>query len=425
MGTDVFPYNRTHMEQISPILLDLFIIFASAKIAAEVFERLRQPPVIGELLVGVLIGPYALGLIGSPTAAMVELFHGTQPAELALDTVYRVLAELGVIFLLFLTGLETRASDIFKVGGRAMAVAVLGVVFPFVLGFLFISFLGRPTVEAVFVGAAMVATSVGITARVLRDMGVLSSHEARIILGAAVIDDILGIMVLSVAQGLGSAGGLSTWGLLALVVQVLAFTLFLLLVGTRLIRHYSAHFEYLKMPNSTFVVAVGLCLGLAALAGIIGLAAIIGAFMAGMVLAEAKERHRIESHTMGVYEFLVPFFFVITGSMVDWRLLLQPDILGLAGIVIVLAVLGKLAGGVLGGLGMAPRSALILGTGMVPRGEVGFIVASIGTSIGVIPQDMFSVVIIMSIVTTLVAPPVLKLLYKGGPRTGVVVESGD
>ncbi|HLB12431.1 MAG TPA: cation:proton antiporter [Dehalococcoidia bacterium] len=406
------------MEDISSILLDLFIIFASAKIASEVFERLRQPAVIGELLVGILIGPFALGLIGSPSMALVHLFQGPETARLALNMVYTVLAELGVIFLLFLTGLETRASDIFRVGGRAAAVAVLGVTFPFLMGYLFISLLGRPTVEAVFVATAMVATSVGITARVLRDLGVLGSREARIILGAAVIDDIVGIMILAVAQGLGSAGGLSAWGLVALVVQVVAFTLFLLLVGTRLIRRYSAHFEYLRMPEPTFVVAVALCLGLAALAGYIGLAAIIGAFLAGMVLAEAKEAHRIERHTLGVYEFLVPFFFVITGAMVDWRLFLQLDILALAGLVIVLAILGKMAGGVLGGLGMAPRSALILGTGMVPRGEVGFIVASIGTSIGVIPQDMFSVVIIMSIVTTIVVPPVLKLLYRRLPKAG-------
>ncbi|MDP2660870.1 MAG: cation:proton antiporter, partial [Dehalococcoidia bacterium] len=294
-------------------------------------------------------------------------------------------------------------------------VALLGVAFPFALGFVLVSFLGHPTLEAVFVGAAMVATSVGITARVLRDLGALGSQEARIILGAAVIDDILGIMVLTVAQGVGGPEGLSLWGLAALVAQVVAFTLFLMLVGTRLVRRYSAHFEYLRMPNSTFVVAITLCLGLAALAGYIGLAAIIGAFLAGMVLAEAKESHRIEIHTLPVYEFLVPFFFVITGSLVDWRLFFDPSVMGLAAAITGLAIAGKLAGGTLGGLGMTRRSALILGVGMVPRGEVGFIVAGIGASIGAIPREIFSVVIIMSVMTTLVVPPVLKLLYGGGP----------
>jgi Kef-type K+ transport system membrane component KefB len=401
------------MVEVSSILLDLFIIFAAAKVAAEVFERLRQPPVIGELLVGILIGPYALGLIGTPGGMLVEVFHSEAVASLALETVYRVLAELGVVFLLFLIGLETRASDIFQVGGRAMTVAVLGVLIPFALGFVLILALGQGQVEAIFVGAAMVATSVGITARVLRDMDVMRSREARIILGAAVIDDILGILVLTMATGLGTGRGLSIWGLLLLTVQVAAFTLFLMFVGTHIVRRYSVHLESLRIQNAPFVVGVLVCLGLAALAGYIGLAAIIGAFMAGMVLAEAREQYRLEHHTLPVYEFLVPFFFVITGSMVDWRVFLDSSIMGLAAAVTGLAILGKLVGCGLGGWGMGTRSALIVGSGMVPRGEVGLIVASIGRSIGAIPEELFTVVIIMSVVTTLVIPPVLKVLYKG------------
>lgn len=401
------------MENVSPILLDLLIIFASAKIASEIFERLGQPTVIGELLVGILIGPYALGWIGSPSNGLVNLFHGTEPARLAVDIVYAVLAELGIIFLLFLTGLETKVSDILQVGKRAASVAVLGVVIPFVFGYALISALGHPTIEAVFVATAMVATSVGITARVLKDLGVLETREARIILGAAVIDDILGIIVLTVAQGLSSPEGLSGWSLLALIVQVLAFTLFLMFMGTRISRRYSAHLEYLRMPNATFAVAIALCLGLAALAGYIGLAAIIGAFLAGIVLAEAKESRQVERHILPIYEFLGPFFFVITGSLVDWRLFADPATLGLAGAVTGLAILGKVIGGSIGGLRLKPRSALIVGVGMVPRGEVGFIVASIGRSIGAIPQELFSVVIMMSVVTTLVIPPVLKALHAG------------
>ena len=193
------------MTGITPLLIDLFLVFLAAKLAAELFERIHQPPVIGELLAGVLIGPYALGLIGTPDLGLVEAFHGDAvAAQEAVDLVYHLIAELGIVVLLFFVGLETRFADILRVGRRAGVVAVLGVIIPFALGYgLMGPLLGHPSVEAIFVGAALVATSVGITARVLRDLGVIASMESRIILGAAVIDDILAMIILAVVAGLG------------------------------------------------------------------------------------------------------------------------------------------------------------------------------------------------------------------------------
>src|SRR3712207_631530 len=197
------------MHTATVILGDIFLMFLAAKLAGELFERLRQPAVIGELLAGMLIGPYALGLIGLPTAGMIELFHGEAGAREGLDVIYEVLAELGVIILLFVVGLETRLSDILRVGMRAGAVAVAGIVVPFALGFAHIQTIGHPTIEAMFVATAMVATSVGITARVLADLGHLQSREARIILGAAVIDDILAMVILATVSAVGQSGGVS------------------------------------------------------------------------------------------------------------------------------------------------------------------------------------------------------------------------
>jgi Kef-type K+ transport system membrane component KefB len=397
------------------ILTDLFIMFLLAKLAGELFERLDQPAVIGELLVGIVIGPHALGWVGVPTPAMVEALHGQELAEEAMHVTFEVIAELGVIILLFLVGLETRLSDILRVGGRAGLVAIAGVVVPFGLGYLFVAQLGHPTIEAVFIGTAMVATSVGITARVLADLGHLQSSEARIILGAAVIDDILGMIVLAVVAALGRGDDLSIGAIGLIAVQAVAFTIFVALAGRQAVRSWSVHLERLRIRNAPFVVAVLIMLGLATLSAQIGLAAIIGAFLAGMVFAELREQYELEHQALPLYEFLVPLFFVITGTQVNWRLFFDGSLLGIALAVTALAIVGKMVGCGAGAAGLGWRSAAIVGVGMAPRGEVGLIVANVGRSIGAIPDEMFSIVVIMSVLTTLVVPPVLKLLYAGRP----------
>jgi Kef-type K+ transport system membrane component KefB len=269
-------------------------------VAAEIFERLHQPPVIGELLAGVLIGPYALGWIGTADVALIDAFHGeSAAAQEAVQVVYHLIAELGVVVLRFFVGLETRLVDILLVGGRAGAVAVLGVIVPFALGYgLMGPLLGHPRIESIFVGAAMVATSVGITARVLRDLGVIASTESRIILGAPVMDDILAMIIVAIVAGLATTGSISLLHIGVIAGQALLFTAFVVLVGGGVVRRYGLGLNRLKMDNAPFAVSLLAMLGLATLSASIGLAAIIGAFLAGMVFAEAREHFELEHEAL-------------------------------------------------------------------------------------------------------------------------------
>ena len=417
------PDGDLPVNTVAVVLLDLFIMFTAARVVGALFERLKQPAVIGELLVGVVLGPYVLGWVGVPNAAMLEQFHGDRAlAEEVLHSIHHVIAELGVIILLYFVGLETRLADILRVGARASIIGVTGVVLPFVLGFGVSALLGYPALEGMFIGTALVATSVGITARVLRDMGRATSTEARIILGAAVIDDILAMVLLAVVSGMSTHGGIDAGSIALLVLQAVGFTVFVVLIGSIGVRRYSAHLDSIPIRNSPFVISMIIMLGLAALAANIGIAAIIGAFLAGMILAEAREHYHLESTSMSVYELLVPFFFVITGTQVDPRVFLDSNIIGLAAVITLVAVAGKLVAGALGGWGMGGRSMAIVGVGMVPRGEVGLIVAGIGRSMGAMPGDIFSVIVVMSLVTTLIAPPLLKTLYAVRPPPTAPVE---
>lgn len=375
---------------MTKILFDLFIMFLAAKVAGEIFERLKLPDVIGELLAGILIGSYALGLVGH-------------------SQVYEVIAQVGVIVLLFMVGLETRIEEIARVGTVAVLVALFGVIFPFALGFGFVILLGHSSLEALFIGTALSATSVGITARVLSDLGLLARKYSRVILGAAVVDDILAMLILSIISSL-SRGTFSWVHLAIILIEVILFLGATVFVVRRFIhkRAYSI-VKRLNISHAPFVGAVALLLGLSALASYIGMAAIMGAFLAGIILAETEDKDILQREMRGVYAFLVPFFFVVMGTKVDVKQFLNPSVLWLIIAISLLAVVGKLLGSFLASLKLGWRSALTVGIGMIPRGEVGLIVASIGLSLGRIPQNMYVTVIMMSILTTLLVPPFLKV----------------
>ncbi|MGB7062592.1 MAG: cation:proton antiporter [Candidatus Zixiibacteriota bacterium] len=380
------------MENTTKILLDLLLMFAAAKILGELFERVKQPAVIGEILAGVVLGPFIFGLI-SPL--QVETFH-----------VYEVFAEVGVIILLFSIGLHIKVDDILKVGRTSSVVAILGVILPFFFGYLFTLTSDHTTVEAMFIGAAMVATSVGITARVFADLGILDSRVAKVMLGAAVIDDILALLVLAVVTGLGQ-GAISYVKITLLTLEAAGFIIFLTIIGKGLIPRLGPFLGFFKTKNAPFALALLFCLGLSAVASYIDLAAIVGAFMAGMVLAELNVEFRFSSKFESLYDFLVPFFFVVMGTQVDLSVFTKFNLVGAALILTLFAILGKLIGCGLGAWGLGWKEASVVGVGMVPRGEVGMIVASIGLGMGVISTDLYSIVIFMVIATTLLTPPVL------------------
>ncbi len=373
-------------------LLALFVMLAAAKIMAEIFERLGQPAVVGEILAGVIIGPSILGWV--------------TPSELI-----TIVAEIGVIFLLFTVGLETKPQSIFKVGPRALMVGVLGVILPFIAGYYIALAWDGSFPEAMFIGAAMVATSVGITARVLGGMGLLDKETARIILGAAVIDDILGLIILSLVSAL-SKGDVSYTGLAVTAGVAVLFTGFVALVGSRIMTGIAPSVDRLRLSKPFFNLGLILCLGLSVASIYVGVAAIIGAFLAGMALAEATEDNvKMHSLTSGITEFLVPFFLVNIGMQLDLAIFRDMSVVALAIIITIAAVITKFVGCALGAWGMTPREMAQIGVGMVPRGEVGIVVAQIGLGLGIISGHFFGAVLFMAVATTLIAPPFIKLFY--------------
>ncbi len=390
------------MEHSGGFLFELFVMFAFGKALAEVFERLRQPPVVGELLAGVILGPSLLGLV--------------HPSELTIG-----LAEIGAIFLLFTVGLETKPRDLVEVGWTSSLVATLGVALPFVAGFLYLHIIDHTMVESIFVGAAMVATSVGITARVLADAGVLSTRMARVILGAAVLDDILGMIVLAVVSSL-SAGSVNYLSLAVVAIEAVGFSLLVIFFGSRVVGRLQPAVARLRARNAAFSLAIVACLGLSVASIHIGMAAIIGAFLAGLALADYSEQYRLRANAHPIMEFLAPFFFVMLGVQVNLRTIYQPGLLGVVGMVCGLAIISKLIGCGLGALSLGFREALRIGVGMVPRGEVGLIVAAVGLRLHTISDSIYTVVLAMSLVTTLFAPPVLRLLLPKGAEDAMLPE---
>jgi len=374
------------------LLLELFAIFVTAKVCGEVFEHLSLPAVLGEILAGVGLGPYALGWI--------------RPTDIV-----QSMAEIGAIFVLFSAGLETSPRDLIDVGRKSMLVAVAGVVAPFILGFAYMKIRGDVTTEAVFVGAAMVATSVGITARVLGDLHVLNTRTAKIILGAAVFDDLLGMVLLAVVAGLTSVGGLQWLHLGVLIGEAAAFALFMIFVAPRILKRIRPGVEQLSTQNASLIVALAICLFLSWLSAKIGMAAIIGAFFAGLMFADYAPQWNLLPRVSGITEFLAPYFLFAIGTRLNLQLF-NTGVLMAAIIVSFLAIVSKVFGCGLPMLREGWPSALRVGVGMMPRGEVALIVALVGLQSQIVTQSTYAIVVFMTAVTTLLAPPVLRYLFR-------------
>ncbi len=382
----------------SDILLSLFVVFVAAQVGAEIAQRMKLPGVVGEIAAGCVVGPSVLGWV--------------QPSA-ALD----VLAEIGVVLLLFSVGLETRLDEMKRVGRSAFAVGLLGVIVPFALGSLWAHGSGFDWAKSLFVAAAFVATSAGITARVLQELGALQREESRVILGAAVIDDILAMLLLGIVTALQSGAQLRLSHLLVVLGEAVGFVVVIGFVGARVMRRASNLLEAPINPLSPFTIVLALCLGLAFLSTEFGLAAIIGAFLAGMIASETRQREALEHQTQPLLALMTPFFFVMTGTKVQLVQLANADALLALTLITVIAIASKLIGGFLGALPLGKRSALIVGVGMIPRGEVGVVVASLGLAAGVFPPRVYALIVAMSLLTSIVTPPILAILLRKKDRS--------
>ncbi|GIU76538.1 MAG: sodium:proton antiporter [Bryobacteraceae bacterium] len=373
--------------------LQMLIVFGFAKLLAELAQRLRMPGVVGGLTAGILIGPSVLGWVQYD-----ELLHA--------------MAELGVMFLLFQVGLEVRASELVRVGKVALLSAVLGVLLPFAAGWGIMTAAGHPQIESIFMGAAMVATSVGITAQVLASKGVLNHRTAQVILAAAVIDDVLGLLVLAVVSSMARVGGADWAGLATSTAVSVIFIAAVVKFGARTVGLVVPKLtQNLRLDEAEFAVALTFLFLMAMLATYSGVAAIIGAFLAGMVLSETASHH-LHTLVRGAGELMVPFFLASIGLQMDLSVFSSSATIVLGLVILAAAVASKWIGCGLGAAALGWKDASRVGAGMVPRGEVGMVVAQVGLKAGAISQPVYGIAVFMAVMTTILAPPVLSLLYR-------------
>ena len=406
-----FAAEAGHDDPVTSLVLFIAVILVAAKLGGEIAERLGQPSVLGELLVGVVLGN--LTLLG---------YDGFD--QIKTDSFIDMLARLGVLLLLFEVGLESTVGQMLKVGITSLLVAALGVVAPFGLGWLVGAWLipeAGPYVHA-FLGATLCATSVGITARVLQDLNSSKTNEARIILGAAVIDDVLGLVVLAVVTGVIAAAGAGTsisYGQIGVIIgKAAVFLIGSLVLGVLFSSRLFSLASRLQARGVLLAAGLSFCFFLSWLAGIVGLAPIVGAFAAGLILEDAhyrdfrsKGEHSLEELIHPISLFLVPIFFVVMGMRTDLRSFTESGVIALATALTVAAIIGKQACSL--GVFQKGIDRLSVGIGMVPRGEVGLIFANIGLGLtlsgeNIVSRSLFSAIIVMVIVTTLITPPALK-----------------
>jgi len=425
------------MEEMGYIFIQVFILLFVAKALGTVFQRLKMPALVGEILAGVLFINIILFYPGYG-----DLLHFDPDQFLHDDTHFiHVMGELGVTFLLFMVGLETRFSDLMKVGRTAMYVAILGIVVPLLGGFAIMMAFEPGNINlAILVGTAMFAMSTGIAIEVLRNMSAMNTKEAKIIIGAAVIDDILCLSLLAVISGLVTPDAemttiiLNTIIVCVFLIVSFGFITYIKRVADRRrhklldrYKHADVHgdivvgcdvsnFHEMRSQSSKLSIlgiAILVCLGMAALSSTIGLAGIIGSFLAGMLFAEFKDTMPCEENFNTVTAFMLPFFFIYVGMKVrfdDFELGIMPLLV----ILIVVAVITKYVSGYYGAkMGKLPKeSSVLIGVSMIPRGEVGIIVASIGLTIGVFTNQMFTTIMLMTLATSIIAPPLISWAYK-------------
>jgi len=354
---------------------------------------------VGEILAGVIVGPAVLGWYS--ITAETALF-----------------AQIGAVLLLFEVGVRTRVGDLLRVGPTAIAVATLGVALPFAGGYLVGVLLDLPLEGRVFLAAALTATSVAITSRALNQAGALGSLSGRVVLGAAVIDDVLAMLIVGVAVGMAT-GGVEGGTLLLTVGLAAAFIVIVVVAGTGLLRRHRSLLTEPRFAETPFLPGMILMLGLAAISAAIGLASIIGAFLAGMVVGESAERDALEKETAPVAAFFTPFFFGFVGAQIDLSVFGSPQTIVLLAGVTVLAVVGKFLGAFLGAIRLGRSRAALVGWAMVPRGEVEIIVAGLALTSGAFGSDLYVVVVAMVLITSLVVPPLLPaLVRRAEPEAG-------